>query len=147
MRKTSAPGGASTAMVDVPPLAGAFANVTAPGAAASGFTSTMTLAVDGDTNAGRRRRPFTFAARCDGPAFAVRAALVAFVARSGQCIVKLTGTRAAAFMVRVAGSEREAPPEHPLVAAANAKAAASARARMRACGVEMKRALNGCSLA
>src|SRR5947209_2135539 len=55
MTKTSAPTGASTATVDVPPaMPGLFANVTGPGTAPSGFTSTTTLSVDGETKRGRR---------------------------------------------------------------------------------------------
>ncbi len=95
-------------MVDVPPLVdGAFANVTGPGVALSGFTSTTTLCVDGEMKAGRR-----FA--CALP-------------RAGQCIVKLTGTRAFVCALRLAGGTARPPPAQAL--APNASAAANAHAR------------------
>ena len=41
-------------IVELPPPAGALANVIGPGVAASGFTSITTLCAEGEMNAGRR---------------------------------------------------------------------------------------------
>ncbi len=105
--KTSAPTGASIATVDVPPaIAGLFANVTGPGAAPSGFTSTTTLSADGDTKCGGREERG---------------------ARSGQRSVKLTGERAVASACCAPGTMR-APPPQPLARNASAAAANDPRA-------------------
>src|SRR5438270_6902715 len=107
MTKTPAPTGASTATVDVPPaMPGLFANVTGPGTAPSGFTSTTTLSVDGETKCGRRN---------------------ARGARSGQRSVKLTGERAAASARCAVGTAR-VPPAHALAAKISAAAAHEMRA-------------------
>ncbi|HWT06274.1 MAG TPA: hypothetical protein VN224_10995, partial [Xanthomonadales bacterium] len=96
----------SIATVDVPPAApGLFANVTGPGVAPSGFTSTTTLIVEGETKCGLRDERS---------------------ARSGQRIVKLTGERAAASPACPAGTVR-APPPQPVAAMVSAAAAHQSR--------------------
>src|ERR1700681_90741 len=108
MTNTSAPAGASTVRLDVPPeTAGALTKVTGPGAALSGLTSTTTLAVDGGTKRGPRRL---------------------LGARPGQCIVNCTAACAVEVPLRCGAGRVRAPPAQPAARRLAVSAAATLRA-------------------